>query len=155
MRDPGDSTTDLGATHVGLPVTDLDRSIDFYERYASMKVVHRRADPPRGRGVAWLSDLTRPFVVVLITADDVNGGLTGWAHLGVGVSSREEVDRLVEMARAEGRAVLGPEDSGYPVGYWAFVADPDGHNLELSFGQEVGLTVEGHVAGGSPPGVGA
>lgn len=153
MRDDGGgSTNDLGATHVGLPVTDLDRSIDFYERYASMKVVHRRADPPSRRGVAWLSDLTRPFVIVLITADEVNGGLTGWSHLGVGVSSREEVDRLVEMALAEGRTVLGPEDSGYPVGYWAFVTDPDGHNLELSFGQEVGLAVAGHAAGGHAAG---
>jgi len=27
------------------------------------------------------------------------------------------------------------------VGYWAFIADPDGNNLELSFGQEIGVTV--------------
>jgi lactoylglutathione lyase len=32
-------------------------------------------------------------------------------------------------------------DFGPPVGYWAFIADPDGNTLELSFGQEVGLTV--------------
>jgi len=63
---------DLGATHIALPVKDLDRSIDFYERYASMQVVQRRVDPPHGRGVAWLSDLTRPFVVVLITVAEVN-----------------------------------------------------------------------------------
>jgi hypothetical protein len=28
------------------------------------------------------------------------------------------------------------------VGYWAFLQDPDGHTLELSYGQEFGLTVE-------------
>jgi len=33
-------------------------------------------------------------------------------------------------------------DSGYPVGYWAFINDPDGHVLEISYGQEIGLTVE-------------
>jgi hypothetical protein len=38
--------------------------------------------------------------------------------------------------------VSGPYDSGPPVGYWAIIPDPDGHNLELSYGQEVGLTVE-------------
>jgi hypothetical protein len=37
---------------------------------------------------------------------------------------------------------MGPTDSGYPVGYWALLSDPDGHTLELSYGQEVGLTVE-------------
>jgi hypothetical protein len=33
-------------------------------------------------------------------------------------------------------------DSGYPVGYWGLIVDPDGHNLELSYGQEVALAVE-------------
>ena len=37
----------------------------------------------------------------------------------------------------------GPFDSGPPVGYWAIIPDPDGHNLELSYGQEVGTTVSG------------
>ncbi|MCZ7534575.1 MAG: VOC family protein [Acidimicrobiia bacterium] len=150
MSDPTRSATnDVGATHVALPVNDLDRSIDFYERFASMRVVHRRADPPSNRGVAWLSDLTRPFVLVFITAPEADGALTGWAHLGVGVESRDEVDRLVALARSEQRAVQGPTDSGYPVGYWAFIEDPDGNNLEISFGQEVGLTVEEHASGGN------
>ena len=51
---------DVGLTHIALPVTDLDESADFYERYARMQIVHRRD------GVLWLSDKTRPFVLVLI-----------------------------------------------------------------------------------------
>jgi len=136
---------DLGATHIALPVSDLDRSIDFYERYASMQVVQRRIDPPRGRGVAWLSDLTRPFVVVLIAVPEATGCLTGWAHLGVGVASREDIDRLADSARSEGHAVNGPNDSGRPVGYWAFIEDPDGNNLEISFGQDIDFTVARRV----------
>lgn len=133
---------DRGLTHVALPVHDVEASIDFYARYADMEVVHRRADPSSGNTVVWVSDRTRPFVIVLIEQRVVSGGLTGFAHLGVGVTSREEVDRRCDRARAEGREVLGPLDSGYPVGYWGMIAGPDGHNLELSFGQEVGLTVE-------------
>ena len=134
---------DRGATHVALPVTDVDRSIEFYARYADMKVVHRRTDAQTGTTVAWISDLTRPFVVVIIQAPVVEGGLSGlWSHLGVGVASREEVDRRCAEARAEGRMVMGPNDYGYPVGYWAYIVDPDGHNLEISYGQEVGLVVE-------------
>lgn len=133
---------DHGLTHVALPVADVDRSVAFYAAYAGMQVVHRRTDAASGSTVAWLSDLTRPFVVVLIQAAEVEGGLQGpCCHLGVGVAARAEVDRLCAQARGEGRAVLGPTDAGYPVGYWAYIVDPDGHNLELSYGQEVGFTV--------------
>jgi predicted lactoylglutathione lyase len=79
---------------------------------------------------------------VLIEQREVQGGLTGFSHLGVGCESRAEVDRQCAAAAAEGRVVLGPFDSGPPVGYWGMIRDPDGHNLELSYGQEVGLTVE-------------
>jgi catechol 2,3-dioxygenase-like lactoylglutathione lyase family enzyme len=133
---------DRGLTHVALPVTDLDASLEFYRRYADMDVVHRRRDDETGGQVVWVSDRTRPFVIVLIEHDAPDGGLTGFSHLGVGCETRQEVDRRCEVARGEGRAVLGPLDSGPPVGYWAFITDPDGNNLELSHGQEVGLTVE-------------
>jgi catechol 2,3-dioxygenase-like lactoylglutathione lyase family enzyme len=133
---------DQGVTHVALGVTNLDESIAFYERYANMRVVHRR-DDPGGNAVAWISDLTRPFVVVLIEVEQVDQRLGGvFGHLGLGVRDREHVDRLCAQAKAEGRAVFGPIDSGPPVGYWGYIVDPDGHNLELSYGQEVGLTVE-------------
>ena len=133
---------DLGLTHIALPVTDLEASVAFYSRYARMAVVHRRKDPDSGGEVAWVSDRTRPFALVLIAAARVEHPLRPWAHLGVGCASCGEVTRLCAEARAEGRLLTEPVDSGYPVGYWALLSDPDGHTLELSYGQEVGLTVE-------------
>ena len=133
---------DLGLTHVALPDTDLTASIDFYGRYAAMKVVHDRVDPATGGHVAWLSDGTRPFVIVLIETEAVEHPLVPISHLGVGCASRDDVDRLAAQAVDEGRPVWGPTDSPAPVGYWVLIADPDNHTLELSHGQEVGLTVE-------------
>jgi catechol 2,3-dioxygenase-like lactoylglutathione lyase family enzyme len=134
---------DRGLTHVALPVSDLDASLAFYAAYAAMRVVHRRSDPDSGTSVAWISDLTRPFVLVLIEVPNVDARLGGtFCHVGVGVASREDVDDICRRARSEGRAVFGPLDSGPPVGYWGYVVDPDGHNLEVSFGHEVGLAVE-------------
>ena len=138
--------TDVGATHVALTVADLDASIAFYARYAAMKVVHERKDATR---VAWISDLTRPFVLVLIEVPRVEFRLAGFNHIGVGCTSRDEVDRLAAEARNEDCLALGPIDSGYPVGYWAFLRDPDGHQLEVSFGQEVGIAVQA-AADGAP-----
>jgi catechol 2,3-dioxygenase-like lactoylglutathione lyase family enzyme len=123
-------------THVALPVTDLAHSTAFYADYANMRVVHSR---PR---VVWLGDGTRPFVLVLVETEEVTHPLRPFAHLGVGCATRAEVDHLCEKASAAGILMGGPNDSGPPVGYWAFLRDPDGHTLELSHGQEVGLTVE-------------
>ena len=47
------------------PCSNLDASLDFYARYRG----HARgasAGGPGGNPVAWISDLTRPFVLVLI-----------------------------------------------------------------------------------------
>ena len=143
MTEPSEvksTQTDVGLTHVALPVADVERSMAFYRRYAHMEPVHRRTDPD-GASVVWLSDRTRPFVVVLIEGT-VGHPLGPFAHLGVGCATRGEVDRLAAMARDEGVLRMGPTDSGYPVGYWTLLADPDGHTLELAYGQEVGLTVE-------------
>jgi catechol 2,3-dioxygenase-like lactoylglutathione lyase family enzyme len=132
---------DLGLTHVALPVTDVERSVAFYAKYAGMQVVHRRTDATLGSTVVWLSDGTRPFVIVLIQTPEVRNPLVPIAHLGVGCASRAEVDRLVSEAQDEGRPTIGPIDAPYPVGYYALISDPDQHTLELAYGQEVGLTV--------------
>ncbi len=134
--------SDIGLTHVALQVHDIDASVAFYAKYADMEVVHRRSGFRTDDEVVWISDKTRPFVIVLIGAGKPDTVLGPIAHLGVACKSRAEVDRRCEAARADGIEVKGPEDWGDPVGYWAFLHDPDGHVLELSYGQEVGLTVE-------------
>lgn len=68
---------DRGLTHVALAVADVDRSIAFYRDYAGFDVVHRRTDAVTGHSVAWISDLTRPFVIVLVEADDPKPPLGG------------------------------------------------------------------------------
>lgn len=133
---------DIGLTHIALPVSNIEQSIKFYETYAQMQVIHRRIDATAGVAVAWLSDNTRPFAIVLIQTNSVHPILSPFAHLGVGCKSREAMDILCDKARQEGILIEEPKDSGYPVGYWAFLRDPDGHTLELSYGQEIGLTVE-------------
>lgn len=136
---------DVGFTHVAFVVRDLDKSIDFYHRYAGMDVVHRREpDVPEARKVAWLSDRTRPFALVLVQADVVTDTPLGnFGHLGVACASIEEIDQKVDMARSEGVLRKEPVQAGDPVGYFVFFADPDGNTLELSYGQRVGLEASG------------
>jgi uncharacterized protein (TIGR02246 family) len=134
--------SDLGFTHVALPVRDVERSIGFYAKYAHLQVVHHRIDQTTQAAVAWLSDLTRPFVLVLIEVPQVDSPLLPIAHLGVACPTREEIDQRCAAAQADGLLKEGPHDYGYPVGYWAFLSDPDGHTLEISYGQDVDVAVQ-------------
>jgi lactoylglutathione lyase len=134
--------SDRGLTHVALPVSNLENSIAFYAKYASMRVVHRRPQHEHPhRYVAWLSDLTRPFVLVLMETT-VEYPLGPFAHLGVACETRQEVDRLAALARDDGCFRDGPlGDIEQPAGYLVILADPDGHTLELSYGQNVGEAI--------------
>lgn len=134
---------DHGLTHIALPVSNLDCSAEFYAKFAAMTVVQRRpqtADPTRE--VAWLSDLTRPFVLVLAETT-VKHPLGPFAHLGVACETKAEVDRLATVAKQDACFRSGPFGAvGEPAGYFVNLDDPDGHTLELSFGQDIGLAVE-------------
>ncbi len=132
--------TDIGLTHVALPCTDMERTITFYRDYGDMEIVHDRDSG--GARVVWLSDKTRPFVIVFLETQDIPHPLGPFSHLGVGLASREEVDARIARARAAGVEIDGPHDTGPPVGYWAFLRDPDGHTLELAYGQAVHLVVD-------------
>lgn len=142
----GSAGADLGFTHVAIVVADLDATIDFYERYAGLDVVHRRHT---STSVAWMSDGRRPFVIVAIEGN-VTHRLGGMTHLGVAAASTEDVDRSLARAEDEGRVTYGPFDTGPPVGYFGVIVDPDGHHLEISHGQHVAFTVDHH--GGAPSG---
>jgi catechol 2,3-dioxygenase-like lactoylglutathione lyase family enzyme len=133
-------------THIALSVGDLEASVDFYRRYAELELVHERREPSGARTV-WMSDGKLPFVLVLIAPGrasvrrSLGRVLARWfrvfAHLGVSCDSREKVESLCELALREGRLRKPPRDAGPIVGYYGMIADPDGHNLEVSFGQVV------------------
>ena len=125
---------DHGLTHCAIECRDLDRTIDFYRRFGGFDVVHRRP------GIAWISDRTRPFAVVLVERDEVRP-LGPFAHLGCACRNRSDFDRLIAAARAAGVLREGPHAGDGPAGTWAFLDDPDGNTFELSVGQAVGEAV--------------
>lgn len=142
-------------THIALPVRSLEATLAFYAKYTDLALIHQREDPDTGLRTAWLAnerDRTTPgaarFVIVLIegklptkiTGDiqEQYGFLTSISHLGLSLNSREEVDRIAEMAREDGCLLLGPMYRNEVVGYICIVTDPDGNNLEFSVEQVLG-----------------
>ena len=88
-------------------------------------------------------DVNEAYTISLqhIESDREISPLNPMAHLGIALASHAAVDAAFERARSEGIVVREPTEEGPPVGYWGFIRDPDGHTLELSFGQLVETAV--------------
>lgn len=142
----------VSLSHLAIPVVDVEKSIAFYEKYLQMKVVKRRENPTN----VWLADGIRPFQLVLLAADPVDtldtnrSGPTDYhnaklahpivasSHIGFTCRSCSEVKRIAEMAKQEGVLEHGPCEEGWPGGYCAYITDPNGHSVEVSYNQEAG-----------------
>jgi catechol 2,3-dioxygenase-like lactoylglutathione lyase family enzyme len=140
--------TEPRLTHVALPVADLDASVDFYTTIAPLVVVHRHAQPEIGR-TAWVSNnrqVIDPFVIVL-TERFENGGakmpiLQPFAHLGVEMPTKEDVDRIAAVGAERGVLYWEPRQMPNPIlGYLCALKDPDGNVVEFSCNQDVFTTV--------------
>jgi catechol 2,3-dioxygenase-like lactoylglutathione lyase family enzyme len=127
-------------THLGLPVTDLDKSIAFYEKWAGMKVQDQLKDPMGVKG-ARLAQKPGGFILSLL-ALPMQMPMPGVMHLGFDCNSKDDVDKIANEAKTAGILVSGPVDSGPDLGYQAYISDPDGNSLEFAFGQKVGFAEE-------------
>ncbi|MFN6462277.1 MAG: hypothetical protein RMZ41_010565 [Nostoc sp. DedVER02] len=79
--------------------------------------MHHHIDQATQVDVAWISDLTRPFVIVLIKAAKVEDALLPQSHLRIAYQNREEVTRLCDEARAE-RLLLAQMTGGWLLGLY-------------------------------------
>ena len=125
-------------THLALGVHDLDRTIAFYRKHLHLHVVHERAED--SRRVVWLAEqeADADFVLVLFEVPaERPPGSQNLQHLGFAVTSRAEVDQAAAAARADGVLALEPNYAGPIVGYFCIVADPDGNQVEFSYGQPI------------------
>lgn len=129
-------------THVALPCADLDASVGWYTTYTPLVVLDRREDPD-GQN-AWLSHQGRtdhPFVLVLVMFYDRQGTaqpqLAPFAHLGIELPQRADVDAIADRGRAAGCLAWEPRDLPAPVGYVCALHDPDGNVVEFSHDQGV------------------
>lgn len=125
-------------THVALGVHDLARTVAFYRRHVGLYVVHERDH--NGMHVVWLAEReTDPSFVLVMFEVPTNPppGPTTLQHLGFAVASRAEVDAAAEAGRAEGILTHEPVYAGPVVGYFCIVTDPDGNQVEFSYGQPI------------------
>lgn len=130
-------------THVALPCCDIDKSIAWYEEFTPLRLLQRRED--KDGPSAWIGQpdmIDKPFIVVLVSfyRDQANGPqptLAPFAHLGIELPTREELDVVAERGRAAGCLAWEPQQLPYPIGYVCALTDPDGNVVEFSYDQGV------------------
>lgn len=144
-----DKLTEPRWTHVALPVADIERSIAFYTDLAPLVVVARFEGENRS---AWLSNegqAETPFVLVLAQFSAEDGKryklepgrpiptLAPFAHIGIELPERADVDAVAERGKALGCWRAGPMQLDEHVGYICSLYDPDGNVIEFSHDQKV------------------
>lgn len=119
---------------VNLPVTDLERSVRFYQ------AIGGRKEPKFSNEAAAmivLSEtihvmlLTHPFYSTFTGKNIADAHATSQVLLALSCDSPAEVDRLVEAAAsAGGKADPGPKQEMGGLMYGRSFEDPDGHHWE-------------------------
>ena len=133
-------------THIALRVADIDASIDWYMTHTPLQLLAKHTDAT-GHG-AWLGhddSPDKPFILVLAQffpecdpfKDAPVAKLAPFAHLGVELPSRKELDAAAAVAEAEGCLTMPPTQMPPPIGYICMISDPDGNTVEFSYDQGV------------------
>lgn len=87
--------------------------------------------------------------------DDVGTAITPGSafSLGHNVNTPEEVDEVIERARAAGAAILKePQEAPLFGGYQGYFADPDGHLWDIVYNPGLSVAGDGTVVFNSPDG---
>ncbi len=114
--------------HVNLTVTNLQRSIDFYEKLFGWST-RWRGQTTGGRPAAHVGD-ERCYIALFETASagraTIDYDAVGFNHFGVVVESLDEMKRrLVALGVEHG------DEQDYEPGRRVYFTDPDGTEVEL------------------------
>ena len=129
-----------GVDHLDLVVTDLERSLEFYNELLRPLGFTRNSEiaGERGERVVYLGGTGGASVSLRQAQSDAHATpydryAVGIHHLAFGAESRERVDERAAWLRERGAEIeSGPAEYDYAPGYYAvFFYDPDGIKLEI------------------------
>jgi len=136
------ATTPAGSTaastvaatgHIGLNVTDLERSRDFYTEVLAFQVANESLDGDRR--FAFLGDGEKLVLTLWQQADGrFSGASSGLHHLSFQVSSIEEIQQIEARLRKLGATIFHDGIVAHAEGAASggiFFEDPDGIRLEV------------------------
>jgi catechol 2,3-dioxygenase-like lactoylglutathione lyase family enzyme len=126
-------------TLVTLGVSDLAESIRFYRDGLGLPMKERDDDtdvaffPLDG---TWLSLYPRALLAEDATVTENGSGFSG-ITIAHNVSSKKEVDAVLDEAESAGGRIVKPAQEVFWGGYSGYFADPDEHLWEVAYPQLV------------------
>ena len=115
-----------GLTHINLAVRDTNRALRFYEQVFGLR------EYGRGDGLVHTRAPGRHDILTFVEDPATAGIVGGVAQFGFRLVDPDDINRAVaEVERAGGRLLRRGEFApGLP---YAYVADPDGYEIEIWF----------------------
>ena len=113
-----------GLTHISLAVADPQRSLEFYSRVFGAKEYYRDKEQIQVQGPG-------PFdVLAFVNNPQKAGARAGIDHFGFRLTKAQDIDLAVDEVQNAGGKLLrrGEFAPGLP---YAYVADPDGYEIEI------------------------
>jgi catechol 2,3-dioxygenase-like lactoylglutathione lyase family enzyme len=139
--------------HVGIQVTDVDRSIEFYRRVLGLKVTGRWGPPDFGRPVCFMriDDKHHDLVLFELARDAGKVGVPvtdsqmrkgpGLDHIAFEIDAREDWLKALEHVRSCGVEIVsgpyvhapegGDKFTGGSGSHAFYFLDPDGNRIEV------------------------
>ncbi|MBD2259410.1 ArsI/CadI family heavy metal resistance metalloenzyme [Pseudanabaena sp. FACHB-2040] len=113
-------------THVALRVTDLNRSIEFYQALFGVAPVKHKADYAK-------FDVENPGLNLTLNVSDALAAHGALSHLGIQVDSSAAVGVAIARLQSAGLATLEERDTDccYALQDKVWVSDPDGNRWEI------------------------
>lgn len=122
---------------VTLGVSDLAESIRFYRDGLKLPMQKREDDSDVAffpLNDTWLSLYPRELLAKDATVAADGSGFSG-ITIAHNVSTKEEVDAVLDEAEASGGRIVKPAQEVFWGGYSGYFADPDDHLWELAYPQ--------------------
>jgi len=117
----------LGLTHLHLMVSDIQRSLKFYQRVFGMEVRFWA-----GKDLVFLNTPGANDMIALHQAEagQPTGASGGILHFGLQLEKKDDLEHAINEVIAAGGALKkrGEFTPGMP---FAYVTDPDGYEIEL------------------------
>jgi catechol 2,3-dioxygenase-like lactoylglutathione lyase family enzyme len=115
-----------GLTHAAMSVRDIEKTLRFYRSVFGVEEYWRE------EGVVHVRTPGAQDVITFTQGASAPGESAGIAHIGFRLVNAADIDQAVQDAEAGGGTLLrrGEFSPGFP---YAYVADPDGYEVEIWF----------------------